>query len=180
MPHWRGLIPADHLKAADFAGREVTLTIVSVGPKQIDKLVKPGKKADPNTPPAKEKRGVVVFKETEKTLPLNVTNAASMAAMWGDDYAKWAGHRITLFSGRDNLGAEEVDAIRVKGSPDLEKPIAFDMKRPHRKTPVRVRLVPTGKNAPTMEPDVSAPVEEPAPAEEPATDRIPGADDDAA
>lgn len=152
MPHWRTLIPSDYLKAADFAGRDVTLTIAKVERRELDKLGKPGTDSDAGEPqkrgPApKEKRGVVTFRETEKFLPLNVTNACSLAALWGDDYMAWAGHRVTLFPGRDRLGRDEVDAIRVRGAPDLAAPIEFEIPRPRRK-PLRVRLVPTGKAPP--------------------------------
>ena len=144
MAHWRSLIPSEFLKAGDFDGRDVPLTITRVEKKELDALAKPGRDGEPKAPPRKEKRGVVSFKQTDKTLPLNVINAASMAAMWGADYTRWVGHDITLYSGRAKLGPDEVDAIRVRGAPDLPAPIEFEIAMPRRR-PVKVRLVPTGK-----------------------------------
>ena len=152
MPHWRSLIPSEYLKASDLAGRDFTLTIVAIERRQLDKLAKPGADDDAKGKSGKERRGVVTFKETEKFLPLNVVNAMSLAAMWGNDYTQWGGRRVTLYPGRDRLGREEVDAIRVRGAPDLENPIEFEVPRPRRK-PVRVRLVPTGKGTSTSAPE---------------------------
>ena len=144
-PHWRSLIPSEYLKAADLAAGDVTVTIAKVEKREIEQLAKPGKEgAAKGGPPQKEKRGVVTFTKSDKIMPLNVVNAASMAAMWGTDYTRWPGHEITLYAGRAQLGADEVDAIRVRGAPDLSAPIEFEITMPRRRS-VKVRLIPTGK-----------------------------------
>lgn len=43
-----------------------------------------------------EKKPVVYFKETELGLILNRTNARKLADLYGSDYLKWPGRRITL------------------------------------------------------------------------------------
>jgi hypothetical protein len=77
----------------------------------------------------------------------NKTNALLIAAMFGRDFATWAGHLIVLaFDPEVRFGAEKPGGIRVFGSPEIARPISAEIKRPRRKTPERYTLHKTDKN----------------------------------
>lgn len=102
--HWRLMYPSDFLAAADFRGKDVTLTIVSVS---VDELPLAGSTK-------KEKRPVLRFKETKKKLVLNKTNAKSIAKAFGPMTATWTGKRPTFFPTTTRFGKETVECIRVR------------------------------------------------------------------
>ena len=98
------MFPSRFLKAAEFGGRDVTLTIVSVA--MDDLQMRSGQK---------QRKPLVTFRETEKQLVLNKTNAVAIAEVLGSKATKdWAGKRVTLYPTRANFGGEQVDAIRVR------------------------------------------------------------------
>ena len=137
LPHpvdWDQLYPGRFLKAGEFLGRKVTLTISDV---ELDELE--GDKG-------KKVKGVVSFKETTRQLCLNRTNGICLKAMFGRKLAEWAGKRVTLFPG--NWNGEE--CIRVWGSPDIAKDEEIVIELP-RKKPTRMTMHKTVK--------ASAPVE---------------------
>lgn len=121
------LFPGRFLKAADLNGKEVTLTISAV---VVDELV--GDKGS-------EMKGLLSFKGKKKQLVLNKTNGLCIKQMFGRETDAWVGKRITIFPSTFN----DDPCIRVKGSPDIEKDISFDLKLP-RKAPKATRLVKTG------------------------------------
>lgn len=58
---------------------------------------------------------VVKFREFEKPLVCNLTNAKTIAALHGDETNDWVGKRITLWVNPDvQFGSEIVSAIRVR------------------------------------------------------------------
>ena len=128
---WETLFPGRFLKAAEFQGRDVTLTITSVAK---DKL--------PTDDGGEKTRGIVSFRETERQLALNRTNAVCIVAMFGRETDCWVGKRVTLYPAKARFGAEVVDAIRVKGSPDIEAEVMAVVKLP-RKKPQQVTLAKT-------------------------------------
>jgi hypothetical protein len=132
------LFPNNYIAAAEFGGREVTYTIVRVKVDDLEQM-NGGKK----------KKGIVVVQETEKAWVLNRTNAECMKAMWGRETDAWIGKRVTLWPApfTDNETGEVKPAIRIRGSPDLDKPITFELKLP-RKKPVTLTMQVTGKAAP--------------------------------
>jgi len=100
------MFPSRYLKAVEFDGSDVTLTVKAV---QSDML----RMAD-NT---KAKKFVVQFKETEKELVLNRTNAYAIADFLNErDALKWVGHSVTLYPTTCQAFGETVDCIRVKGA----------------------------------------------------------------
>ena len=77
------MFPSKYLKAADFKGKDVTLTIKSV---QMDEL---------ESKRGKEWKYIVHFEETDKMLVMNVTNARSIAKALNQSSAKkWAGSKM--------------------------------------------------------------------------------------
>ena len=88
-------------------------------------------------------KAVVHFVGTERSFILNRTNALSIAAMFGVETVAWTGKRITLYAAEVQFGKERTMGVRVKGSPDIEKDVTFELKLP-RKKGQPVRLVKTG------------------------------------
>ena len=98
------MFPSRYLKAADFAGEPVTLTIVQV--------VKDKVQAANGT---KSEKYILRFKETEKELILNKTNARSVAKVLGELKAiAWPGQKITLKPTTCEAFGEIVPCIRVE------------------------------------------------------------------
>lgn len=129
------LFPGRFLKAGLFKGRDVTLTIADV---VIDELE--GEKGV-------EKRAVVGFNETPLALVLNRSNGESLKAMFGKNVREWVGKRVTFFPTQTNLGREKVDAIRVRGSPDIARDVSFELRLPKRKAQ-QVTLTKTQQTKP--------------------------------
>lgn len=130
---FEALFPGRFIKAAEFKGREVTLTISA-----LDLVDLPQ-----DTGPEKA-RGVISFRESKKQWVLNRTNAVCLKEMFGRETDAWLGKRVTLYPAQASFGRERVLAVRVKGSPDIAAPVDAEIKLPRRK-PVQMRLVPTGK-----------------------------------
>jgi hypothetical protein len=119
---WDELYPGRFLKAGEFKGKKVTLTMASV---VLEELV--GDKGP-------QIKGVIGFKETEKQWALNKTNGICLKEMFGKKVQEWVGKRVTLFP--DEWDGEA--CIRVWGSPEIdadrEVTISLPRKRPFAKT----------------------------------------------
>jgi len=99
------MFPSAYLRAADFDGKQVTLTITEVLRDSL-RLATGG-----NT-----EKYILRFKETEKMLVLNKTNAKLIAKHLHEPKAiNWPGARIVLGPDRCDAFGETVDCIRVKG-----------------------------------------------------------------
>lgn len=123
------LFPGRFVKAGDFKGNDVTLTIANV---RIEDL--------PNDAGGNKVKGIIAFEGKKKEWVLNRTNGEALKAMWGRDTGEWIGKRVTLFPALFN----GEPCIRVRGSPDLEEPLTFELKLP-RKRPQKTQLLVTGK-----------------------------------
>jgi len=143
------LYPGTYLRAGSFKGKAATLTVTSVTREMLS-----------NGSGGEEGAVIIAFEETELKFVANKTNGVCFRALWGDDSGEWIGHRITLHPVKDESGLSESGlCIRVKGSPELEKPLKF---RSHlgRKL-VTQTLQPTGKKPEpaAVEPEEPAEVE---------------------
>lgn len=94
---------SDKLKAEELGTRMYTLTIRSVEFVEFSDT---------------DKKLVLSFTETEKTLPLNVTNARSIAGFLGNDYGMWSGRQIMLFSTPVDFQGRQVLGIRIRAPQD--------------------------------------------------------------
>ena len=104
MPTVSEIYPSEWLKAADLAGRAVTVTIASVEVRSFD--ARSGKE---------EKKLVVSFTGAQKRLVCNVTQARAIAAAAGsDDTDNWPGTRIQL---RPDRTKQNQDTITVSAAP---------------------------------------------------------------
>jgi len=129
------LYPGTYLKAGEFGGKAVTLTIQTITREMLS-----------NGTGGEEGAVIVAFSETPKLFVMNKTNAVCLRAMWGDDPSQWDSHRITLHPVKDESGLSESGyCIRVLGSPELKQPLKFRA-RLGRKM-VTQTLVPTAKGS---------------------------------
>ena len=96
---------SDYLKADDLEGEELTLTIKNW-------------KTEPfkNDAGVEQAKVVLSFKEIDKTLVCNKTNAGSIAYAYGDDTDDWIGKTITLFPQMADYQGRTVPAIRVRAT----------------------------------------------------------------
>lgn len=123
------LFPGRFLKAGEFQGRDVTLTITEVTTEEL-----------PQDKGGDRVRGIIAFQETKKKLVLNRTNGECFKALWGRETDAWIGHHVTLYPAEYQGDV----AIRVKGSPDITEAVDAEIKLP-RKRPFMMKLIPTGK-----------------------------------
>ena len=137
MGNFDDLYPGAFLKSGQLIGKHFTGTITAI---RLEKLAS----LDPNKKP--QSKAIVAFAEIDQEWVMVKTNGLCLRAMFGDDWEKWIGHKVTLFAANDTSGlSESGKALRVKGSPELTEPLKFEL-RLARKRPLAVTLVPTGTN----------------------------------
>ena len=154
------LFPGRFLKAGELGGRAATVTISAVDKESL-----------PQDKGGEKVRGIISFKGRDKQWVLNNTNGQCLKAMWGDQPQQWVGHRVTLVSEQVYLGREKVNAVRVKGSPELTKPLDVVIRLPRRKDVTRT-LVPTGRQQAREPPREQRPPGAVAPDDEPSDDQL--------
>lgn len=127
------LFPGRFLKGADLKG-ETTAEIKSIVGEEIDGKFK----------------AIISFVGAKKQFVCNRTNAEAIKLMLGRETNGWIGKRITLAGVKmaDPFSSDgaEVCALRVIGSPEIDKPMSAEVKRGRKTLNIRVR--PTGKAAP--------------------------------
>lgn len=90
------------LKAADLQGREPTVVIATVTAKQFN---------DGN-------KLILTFEGKQKYFVCNKTNASRIALLYGDNYEKWIGKAIKLYTDIVDFQGKATQAIRVR-PPDV-------------------------------------------------------------
>lgn len=103
---------SQYLKASDFQGREIKVTIASNEVAEFDN----GKKV------------VLKFQGKDKGLTLNKTNAMKIADAYGEDIEAWVGQEIIMYPDKTDFGGKMVDCIRVRIPPkggDFDDDIPF-------------------------------------------------------
>lgn len=115
---WDEMYPGRFLKAGDFKGKIVTLKIAHV---YAEKL--------PEKDGTKRFKGVLGFEKTDLEFTLNKTNGLCVRAMFGREVQAWVGKRVSLFP----IQYEGDLAIRVWGSPDIEKEFDLTIELPRKK-----------------------------------------------
>ena len=127
------LYPGRFIKAGELLGKQVTLTVTDIAHEELI--------GDDNKPSTKV---TLSFKETPKKHVCCKTNAICMREMFGRKLEGWKGKKVTFFP--DTWNGEP--AIRVWGSPDIDREIEVMVTLPRRK-PFKKTMHPTGrKNAP--------------------------------
>jgi len=98
------VFPSKYLKAADLKGKAYVATIECAPYETLKNL--DGKE---------EQKIVLHFKNSEKTLPLNVTNFDAVCDATGcPDTEDWPGQRIELYPTQTTMGGKVVDCIRIR------------------------------------------------------------------
>jgi len=131
---YRQMFKGEYVAAVEFQGKQPILTVKSLALVTME-----------NEKGVRE-RGVIHFQETDRGWVLNRTNAEALAAMFGRETEAWVGKRVKLAAVEVQFGKERVPGIRVVGSPDIPRPVTFELKLP-RKRPVKVTLLATGASA---------------------------------
>lgn len=104
------MYPARFMKADDFEEDEVR--IVTIKSVEMEEL---GQGKD------KQSKPVIFFRDHEKQLVLNKTNASIIAKFYGDDSDDWFGKKIALHAIEVESFGDIVRAIRVKTTPPTVK-----------------------------------------------------------
>jgi hypothetical protein len=105
---YSALYPGRFLKADLLKGKHVTLTIKNI---DVEELIGEKNKAEPKV--------VVSFLERPLEYVMPKTNGFCLKRMFGNDPHEWIGKRITIYPTKTKFGREDVDCIRVAGSPDI-------------------------------------------------------------
>ena len=139
---YEAMFPGRFLKAADLAGREVTLTVERIEMSDLEE-----------DDGEKKQRGIMRFVGKKKGLLMGRTNGEACRAMWGRDMDGWAGKRVTI--GPDVVKEKGQffgePCIRVHGSPDLDGPVSFELRLKKRKPRmVTLTKTPARNEAPTQ------------------------------
>lgn len=95
--------PSKYVAAHELRGRDVTVTIKAVRGQIVE--------GEGNR---KNKRPVLEFANASKPMVLNKTNAKILIQLYGADYTKWAGKRVTLYPTTTSMAGATVDCIRIR------------------------------------------------------------------
>lgn len=112
------LYPGRFLKAGNFNGRKVTLTI-----KDYDLETLEGENGE------KKAKAIIHFEETPRSLVACKTNGLCLKAMFGAELPNWVGKKVYLHPTEWN----GEPCIRVYGSPEIANEIDVEIKLPRRK-----------------------------------------------
>ena len=117
--------PSQFLKASDLQGRRVRVVMSHVSMDDVGGEPKP----------------ILFFQGKEKGLPLNKTNANSIASYYGDDTDAWAGHPLELFESMVDFQGRTVAAIRVHAPRAAAQSVAMPIHAPAQATPMAAPVI---------------------------------------
>lgn len=130
------MYPGRFLKADGLKGKKHMFTITGI---TGDDLIGENSKT--------KAEWVVTLAETKLELVLNKTNAFCLYRMFGGDPHSWIGKKIAVYPTKTKFGKEDMDCIRIWGSPDI--PEDMDITVPQgRKKRWETRMHAIGKKAP--------------------------------
>lgn len=167
------LYPGRFLKAVEFQGKDVTLTIVAVDIEEMPD--KKGNKVNKDGERVKVKPLLTFAKPNgqpvEKQLVMNRTNGECLKGMFGRKVSGWIGKRVTLYPATVEAFGEEQLAIRVRGSPDIAADMALELRLGQKTRKATMKRTGATKAA------AKAAAAPPPPPVEPAAGLPPGLDD---
>jgi len=97
---------SNYLTHADLNRQDVSVTIKSVEAKEFDDDKK-----------GKDMKLIIGFRELDKSLVCNKTNANTISDIYGDETDEWPGKRIVLYETEVEFGGKTTLAIRVRLRP---------------------------------------------------------------
>ena len=180
---WDELMNSRYLHAADLKAAQPEAKFFTRKILEVLKETMPDEKH-----PGEEKvTGALRLENEKKLFGINTTNRLCLQALWGNEVAAAIGKRVVFKIERvmapepGSKKRREVDAIRIAGSPDIEKDVAFMLKLP-RKKPVKT-VLQVFRQAGQQKPAAAAaqapkdpPKEQPKPAAPPRDEPPPPAD----
>lgn len=92
------VFPSNYLKAADLQGREIPVMIDRVEMESF----------------GQDQKAIVYFRNKQKGVVLNKTNAMNIAGAYGDDTDGWINQPVVLFSVWTDFQGKSVQAIRIR------------------------------------------------------------------
>lgn len=122
MSDYRTFFDKEHLGAWDLGGRDVIVVIEAVRAGKVGHGEKQSKKP------------ILKFRGKEKTLACNVTNARTIAQLYGNDTREWVGKAITIFPTTTSFGRETVDCVRIRPQAPRGKEKQGDFDKPDPQT----------------------------------------------
>jgi hypothetical protein len=136
------LYPGRFLKSDMLKGKKVTLTIKNIN---IEDLVGDKNKAEPKV--------IISFVERPLEYVCPKTNGFCMKRMFGNNPHDWIGKRVTWFGTTCKFGREDVDCLRIWGSPDISEdmPITIPQGRKKALEMTMHRMVPKTNGAAPQE-----------------------------
>jgi hypothetical protein len=108
--HYRAMFDSEYLGAWDLKGRDVTVTIREVRSGKV--------KGDAGRSSAK---AIIFFKGAEKGMVCNITNARTIAGLYGTDTEKWVGKKVILWPTVTEMAGETKDCIRIRPTVPTKK-----------------------------------------------------------
>ena len=96
------LYPSRYLKPADIDDDDLVLTIDKVLVEEMGFVDR------------KETKPVLYFRNLDKVLVLNRTNANTIANLYGDQLSNWTGKQVSLFIAEVNFQGKVMPGIRIR------------------------------------------------------------------
>lgn len=92
------MFPSKYISAADLQGKQAKVTIQKVTMEQLEEATE---------------KPILYFKDRQKAMVLNRTNASTIAEAFGPDTDDWLGRDIVLGTAKVSFQGRLVDAVRV-------------------------------------------------------------------
>ena len=123
MPKLNEMFGGCYLKAADLTGADGKAVRVTVEIEEVRQQL------FTDDAGGEEQKWILVFKNRDKQLVMNKTNANAIGSQHGDDTDNWTGKTIRLYPTTTDFGGKQVPCIRVWLDPpemaDAEDEIPF-------------------------------------------------------
>jgi hypothetical protein len=113
MPNITEMYPSRFFRAADVPKRGITLVIEDVTEEEVN-----------GDGEGKQTKWALKFKDEDRLLVLNKTNATILAEAFGPNTESWIGKAITLRTEKVSFGGRLTDGIRV-AAVDFDDDIAM-------------------------------------------------------
>ena len=111
------LYPGRFMRADSLKGAKITLTIAEM---DVEELIGENNKKAAKVIAKFARPTAAAFAKLPLELVLPKTNGECLRRMFGNNPHGWVGKRVTLFPSKTKFGPNDVDCIRIWGSPDLD------------------------------------------------------------